>query len=102
MSKRSEKKLVTDVLNTLKTSLERIRVAHNTFSCFDTNSRGTLRRIVKKMSFFQEMLQKNSVWRRKASVFVKLGFASPAMELLELLEEMERDFSKKKHLSSDK
>ena len=32
--KKSEKKLVADVLKDPKTSLERIRVAHNAFSCF--------------------------------------------------------------------
>ena len=41
--KKSEKKLVADVLKDPKTSLEQIRVAHNTFSCYDTISRSTVR-----------------------------------------------------------
>ena len=71
----------------------------------------------KNMAFFQEMLQKKSVLRRKASVFVqngvsicsrsrslsgtmwfllmKQGRASPVTESLEFFEEMERDFLKK-------
>ena len=55
------KKLVADVLKDPKTSLERIRVAHNAFSCYETISRGTIRRILKNMEFFQKMLQKKSV-----------------------------------------
>ena len=46
-SKKSEKKLVADVLKDPKTSLARIRVAHNNFFCYDTISRGTIRRILK-------------------------------------------------------
>ena len=61
LSKKSQKKLVADVLKDTKTSLERIRVAHNAFSCYDTISRGTVRRILKKYGVFQEMLQKKSV-----------------------------------------
>ena len=46
--KKSEKMLVTDVLKDPKTSLEHIRVPHNAFSCNDTISRGTVRRILQK------------------------------------------------------
>ena len=53
---KSGKKLVADVLKDPKTSLERIRVAHNAFSCYDAISRGTARQI---MAFLQEMLQKS-------------------------------------------
>ena len=71
----------------------------------------------KNMAFFQEMRQKKSVRRRKASVFaqngvsvcsrsfslsdrklfllMKNGCASLATESLEFFEEMERDFMKK-------
>ena len=114
---KNQKKLVTDVLKDPKTSLERIRVPHNAFSCNDTISRGTLRRILKKYGVFSRNADKNSVWRRKASVFVQNGVsicsrscflfgrmlfllmkqecASPATEMLEFFEEMERDFLKK-------
>ena len=64
LSKKSEKKLVADVLKDPKTSQERIRVAHNEVQ---------LDEVSKNMAFFQEMLQKKSVWRRKASVFVQNG-----------------------------
>ena len=126
-TKKSEKKIVTDVLKDLKTSLERIKVVHNAYSRYDTIFRGTVRRILKKYGvFFQEMLHKKSVRRRIASVFVqngvsicskscslsgrvlflltKQGCASPTKELLEFFDEMEWDFLKKntKNLSSDK
>ena len=41
-----------DVLKDPKTSLERIRVAHKAFSCYETISRGTFRRILKKNGVF--------------------------------------------------
>ena len=53
--KNQKKKLVADVLKDPRTSLERIRVAHNAFSCYDTISRGTVRRILKKIwRFFKK------------------------------------------------
>ena len=64
-SKKSEKKLINDVLKDHKTSLERIRVAHNAFSCYDTISRDTVRRIFKNLMFFQEMMQKSKFEEEK-------------------------------------
>ena len=50
----------------IKTTLERIRVAHKAFSCYDTVSRGTVRRILKKYDFFlKEMLQKRQFEEEK-------------------------------------
>ena len=72
-SQKIRKKLVTDLLKDPKTSLERIRVVHNAFFCYDTISRGTVRRILKKYGVFPKNAAKMSVWRRKASVFVKNG-----------------------------
>ena len=48
LSKKWETKLVADVLKDPKTSHERIRVAHNVFSCYEKISRGTVGRILKK------------------------------------------------------
>ena len=120
------KKLVTDVLKGPKTSLERIRVVHKAFSCYDSISRGTVRRILKKYGVCSRNAAKKSVWRKKASVFVQNGVsicsrsrsrsgrvlfllmkqecASQATELLEFFEEMERNLWKKnkKKMSSDK
>ena len=59
--KKSEKKSVTDVLKDPKTSLDRIRVAHNAFSCNDTTSRGTVRRILKTYGVFSRNATKKSV-----------------------------------------
>ena len=59
--KKSEKKLVADVLKDPKTSLERIRVAHNAFSCYETISRGTVRRNLKKYGVFSRNAAKKSV-----------------------------------------
>ena len=50
--KKSEKKLVIAVLKDPKTSQERIRVAHNAFSCYDTISRGNVRQFLKKYGIF--------------------------------------------------
>ena len=116
LSKKSEKKLVADVLKDPKTSLARISVVHNAFSCYDTISRGTVRRILKKYGVFSRNAAKKVSLKNK-SVFVqngvsicsrgrslsggmwfllmKQGCASPATELLEFFEEMERDFLKR-------
>ena len=59
--KKSEKKLINDVLKDPKTSLERTQVAHNAFFCNDTISRGTVRRISKKYGVFLTNALKKSV-----------------------------------------
>ena len=57
--KKIGKKLVTDVLKDPKTSLERIRVAHNAFSCYDTICRGTVRpNFKKRRHFFKKCCKK--------------------------------------------
>ena len=67
------KKLLNDVLKELKTSLERISGAtRNAFSCHDTFSRGTIRRTLKNMEFFWEMLHNVSL-KKKANVFIQNG-----------------------------
>ena len=72
LSKKWEKKLVFDVLkDPKKTSLEHIRVAHNTFSWYDSISRGTVRWILKKILNFFKKCCKKSFWSRKAGVFVQ-------------------------------
>ena len=48
---KNQKKLVTDVSKDSKTSLERIRVTPNAFSCANTVSRGTFRGIVGSTMF---------------------------------------------------
>ena len=50
-------------------SLERIRVAHNNFSCYDTNSRGTVRRILKKYGVFSRNAAKNVSLKKKSKCF---------------------------------
>ena len=69
LSKKSEKKLVADVLKDPKTSLERIRVAHNAFSCYDTISRGTVRRIHKKYGVFSRNAAKKVSLKNKSKCF---------------------------------
>ena len=69
LSKKSEKKLVADVLKDSKTSLERIRVAHNAFSCYDTISRGTVRRILKKYGVFLRNAAKKDSLKKKSKCF---------------------------------
>ena len=68
-SKESEKKLVADVLKDPKTSLERIRVAHNAFSCYDTISRGTVRRIRKNSGVFLRNAAKKVSLKNKSNCF---------------------------------
>ena len=69
LSKKSEKKLVADVLEDPKTSLEQIRVAHNAFSCYDTISRGTVRRILKKYGVFSRNAAKKVSLKKKSRCF---------------------------------
>ena len=76
LSKKSKKKLVADVLKDPKTSLERIREAHNAFSCYETISRGTVRRLLKKnIAFFLRNAAKKSQFEeeKQVSVFVQNG-----------------------------
>ena len=61
MAKESGKKLVTDVLKDPKTSKERVRVAHDAFSCYDTISRGTARPNLKKYGVFSRNVAKKSI-----------------------------------------
>ena len=57
-----------------KNSLEWIRVTRSVFFCYNTNSRGRLRRILKKISFLQELLRKFSLKKKSNSnVFVQNG-----------------------------
>ena len=51
-----------------KTSLERIRVPHNAFSCNDTISRGTVRRILKKYGVSRNAAKKVSL-KKKSKCF---------------------------------
>ena len=61
VKKNQEKTFVTDVLKNPKTSLERLRVTHNAFSCYDTISRGRVRRILKKYGLFSRNAAKELV-----------------------------------------
>ena len=92
-------------------------MAHHVFSCYDTIFRGTVRRILKNTAFFQEKvsLKKKAIFSfvqngvsicsrssflsgRMLFLVMKQGYASPATELLEFFEEMERE---KKHKKLD-
>ena len=64
--KKSEKKLVTDVLKNPKTSLERIRVAVNAFFCYDTISRGTIRQILKQYGVLSTNSSKKFSLKKKS------------------------------------
>ena len=66
--KKSEKKFA-DVLKDPKTSLEQIRVAHNAFSCSETISRGTVRRILKKYGVFSRNNEKKSHFEEEKQRF---------------------------------
>ena len=57
-SKKTEKKLIRDVLKNPKTSLERIRVDYNSFSANNSFSRSTVRRILKKNGVCSRMAAK--------------------------------------------
>ena len=61
--------MVNDVLKEPKTSLERIRVAHNAFFCNDRISRGTVRRILKKYGVFSRNAAKKSQFEEEKQVF---------------------------------
>ena len=95
------KKLVADGLKDPKTSLERNRVAHNAFSCYDTIARGTATNSQKILiSVFVQngasiCSRNRSLSGRRWFLLVKQWCASPATELIEFFEEMERDFLKK-------
>ena len=52
-----------------KTSLERIRVAHNAFFCYETVSRGTVRRILKKYGVFSRNAAKKVSLEKKSKCF---------------------------------
>ena len=69
VKKKSEKKLVADVLKNPKTSLERFRVAHSAFSCYDTISRGTVRRNLKKYGVFSRKASKKVSLKKKSKCF---------------------------------
>ena len=62
-------KLVVDVLKDPKTSLERIRVAHNAFSCHEAVSRSTVRRILKKYGVFLRNAAKTVSLKKKSKCF---------------------------------
>ena len=55
------KKLISDVSEGPKISLECMKVTHNTFSSCDTIFRETVRQILKKHSFFSKKCCKKSV-----------------------------------------
>ena len=59
--KKSKEKLANDVLKGPKTSLERIRVAHNAFFCYDTISSDTVRQILKKYGVLSRNAAKKSI-----------------------------------------
>ena len=70
LSKKNQKKskLVTDALKDPKTSLERIRVAHSAFSCYDTISRGTVRQVLKKYGVFSRNAAKKGQFEEEKQV----------------------------------
>ena len=61
-------------------------MAQDTFSCYDTISRGTVRRILKNMAFFQEMLQKSQFEEEKQVFSFKMVYQD-AQEVLQFLAE---------------
>ena len=69
LSKKIRKKFVIVVLKDTKTSLERIRVTQNAFSCYDTISRGKIRRLLKNMVVSHEILQKVSLEEKQVFSF---------------------------------
>ena len=70
--KSSEKKLVIYFLKDPKSSLERIRVTNNAFSCNDTISRGTVRPISQldeKYGVFSRNAAKKVSFKKKSKCF---------------------------------
>ena len=90
--------------------MEPIRAVHNAFSCYDTISRGTVRRILEKYGLFLRNAAKSQFEEEKQVFSFKTGYQYAQEAVLlsivvftEFFEESEQDLMKmKKSLSSDK
>ena len=80
---KTQRKLVKDVLEDPKTTLERIRVKYNSFSTNQSISRTTVRRILRKHGVFSRVAaKKNSIKKMSASI-IKNFFRENEREVLD-------------------